>query len=279
MPRPTWTELLATSQGQYAVYASKLGSPQTLTHHSDDVVEAASTIKVAVLIVLLDACQQKRLSLRKQIELRRSSVGRNGSGLLQSMYFNAPFTLYNLAFLMMSISDNVATNVIIDLLGFDSINSFIKTDIGLQHTRLVMKKLDFPRGFTLSAHSPMALTTPRDMGTLLERLAVGSLLDPYHTRIALRMMARIQRSTFNRRLPERSIQRFASKTGWIDAAKEHVQILNECGLIETKAGARYVFSVFAKLPIDKELTYSLDAPARIEYAEFARALFEALESL
>lgn len=272
----SWVDIIAESAGEYSVYCSAPGTPVTLRHRENVVVEAASTIKVAILIALLDAAQSKRLSLRKRIDLKRSDVGRNGSGLLQSMYFNAPFTLYNLAFLMMSISDNVATNVIIHLLGFDKINAFIKTDLGLNHTRLVMRKLNFERGHRLKTY--MAQTTAAEMVELLERLAADTLLDRYHTRLALRMMAAIQKSTFNRRLPAAKIKRFASKTGWIDSKADRRQVFNECGLIETTSGKRYVFSVFATLPLDKELTYSLDAPARYEFAELGRALFSALEA-
>lgn len=272
----SWVDIIAESAGEYAVYCSALGTPVTLRHREEVVVEAASTIKVAILIALLDAAQSKRLSLRKRVDLKRSDVGRNGSGLLQSMYFNAPFTLYNLAFLMMSISDNVATNAIINILGFDKLNAFIKTDLGLSHTRLVMKKLNFEPRHSLKTY--MAKTTAREMGDLLERLAAGKLLDPYHTRLALRMMASIQKSSFNRRLPAAKIKRFASKTGWIDSKADKHQAFCECGFIETKSGKRYVFSVFATLPLDKEFTYSFDAPARYEFADLARALFNALEA-
>ena len=103
MAEQTWTQLIASSAGYYHIFASKLATPITLTYQANVQVEAASTIKLAIFLALLEAVEQKRLSLRKQIELKRSFVGRNGSGLLQSMYFNAPFTLYNLAFLMMSV--------------------------------------------------------------------------------------------------------------------------------------------------------------------------------
>lgn len=275
----SWVDIIADSTGEYTVYCSALGTPVTLAHRADVVVEAASTIKVAILIALFDAAQRKKVSLRKRIDLKRSDVGRNGSGLLQSMYFNTPFTLYNLAFLMMSVSDNVATNAIINLLGFDRINAFIKTDLGLPHTQLLMPRLDFAPNYHLTKNGAMARTTAREMGELLERLAAGKILDPYHTRLALRMMARIQKSTFSRRLPDSRIKRFASKTGFIDSRAEKRQVLNECGVIETKAGRRYVFSVFAILPLDKELTYSLDAPARHEFAVLGRTLFDALEAL
>jgi beta-lactamase class A len=272
----SWVDIIAASAGEYAVYSRALGTPVTLTHRADVVVEAASTIKVIILIALFDAAQAKRISLRQRVDLKRSHVGRNGSGILQSMYFNAPFTLYNLAYLMMTVSDNVATNAIIELLGYDKINAFIKTDLALKHTKLGMEKIAFERGHNLMTSPAMGHTTAREMGEVLERLVEGKLLDPYHTRLAIRMMSGILKSTFNRRLPAPKIKRYASKTGWIDYKPDKRQVLNECGIIETTAGHIYVFSVFATLPLDKQLTYSIDAPARQEFADLGRALYGAL---
>ena len=273
----SWEEIIARSPGHYAVDCRVLGTPVTLKHRSDTAVESASTIKLIILLALLDAAQHRQISLRKATSLNRTQVGRNGSGILQSMYFNAPFTLYNLAYLMMAVSDNVATNAIIELLTKAEINHFAAENLGLKHTKLVMDRLDFPAAYNMQVGPHLGLTTASEMSTVLERLLRGDLLNQHYTRLALRLMCDVQRSTFNRRLPNASIKRFGSKTGWIDDQHSKTAVLNECGFIETKAGKLYVFSVFSMSPLDPELPYSHDAPARIEFAQLSRALFSALQ--
>lgn len=274
----TWQEIIAGSQGEYSMYCSVIGKGVTLEHRPDVVLETASTIKLPILLALLDAAQRRQISLRKRIDLNRSFVGRNGSGILESMYFNAPFTLYNLAVLMMSVSDTVATNAIIGLLGKDAINRYIKEELGLKRTKLVMSFVDFAPNYGLDGSDHMGLSTARELGTLLGRLIEGKVLDPQYTRVALRMMGLVYRSTFIRRLPSARIKRFGSKTGWIDGKKGELAVLTECGFIEAKSGQKYSFAVISQSPLDPELPFSLDSAARIEFARLGRALFDALEA-
>lgn len=275
---PTWQEIITSSPGQYWLVCHEVGSNVELAHEPDKEVEAASTIKFPLLLALLNAAQHKRISLRRRIDLKRSHVGRNGSGLLQAMYFNTPFTLYNLAFLMMAVSDNAAANVILELLGHDTVHKYFKTDLGLTHTRLNATRYDFPSRRDRSSRRPrFATTTPAEMIGLLDRLIAGQILDPYHTRIALRFMRWVQRSTTSRRLPATKVRRFGSKTGWIDDDVMPTAVLNECGYIQTTTGRTYTFAIYSDSPLDPELPYSVDSAARIEFARLSRALFDALE--
>lgn len=274
----SWEEIIAASAGEYSVYCRVAGTSVSLMHRANIEVESASTIKLPILLALLDAAQHKEISMRKRIDLKRSHVGRGGSGLLQSMYFNTPFTLYNLAFLMMAVSDNVATNAIIELLGKDAINTYFSGKLKLKTTRLVMDKLDFPAGYTVVDGPNLGLTTAGEMGALVHRLTDMQLLDPYFTRLTQRFMAQVQRSTFNRRLPAKAIRRFGSKTGWLDPAPGQTAILNECGYIVASSRRQYSFAIMSRSPLDLELPYSQDSTARAEFAVLSRALFDALES-
>ena len=65
----------------------------------------------------------------------------NGSGLIKYLD-DFELSSKNIATLMIIISDNVATNKMIEYLGFDNINKTIK-DLGFNHTILKAKKLDF----------------------------------------------------------------------------------------------------------------------------------------
>lgn len=274
---PRWDELIASSSGEYVLNARLIGTNVSLAHRAQAQVESASTIKLPLLLALLDAVQRHRYSLRRRIDVKRRHVGRNGSGLLQSMYFNTPFTLYNLAFLMMSVSDNVATNVIIELLGKPAINRYFQDELGLTQTRLVMEVIDFPATYSTERDGPMGLTTPFEMAGLIERLLAGKILDPYHTRLALRFMSHVTGSNALRQLPPRRLKRFGSKTGRIVMTKDHCITLNECGFIETKTGHLITFAIFSTLSQDRELPGSLDSSEVLEFTRVARAVYDGLE--
>ena len=275
-PNPIWNSLIEHSSGHYGLFCRTLETGRTLEHNPTEVIETASTVKIPILLALLDQAQRKKTSLRRRIDLNRSHVGRNASGLLQSMYFNAPFTLYNLAFLMMSVSDNAATNAIIELVGFKEINSYIQR-LGATNTRLLMPKVDFPSRFPKNRRPKMGESTPREMADIVELLVTGQALDRVHTTIAMKFMQRIQHSTFGRRLPPRQIRKYGSKTGSIYLATGSNVALAEAGYIMTKSGHTHVFSLFATLPPDPVYLYSPEASNRTEFARVAGCLYDDLE--
>ncbi len=277
MPSTTWKNIIADSRGQYHVYSHTLGTENTLEHDADAVVEAASVIKLPILLLLLDRVQAKELSLRQTTQIHRRHVGRNGSGLLAHMHFEAPFTLYNLAFLMMSVSDNVATNVLIELLGLEAINAYLESH-GLPSTRLVMDKIDFPANYTFAKGPQLAHTTPREMGRLVELLLTGSLLDEQYTHMARRFMQQVRGDTVSRRLPYRSIKRFGSKPGWIGFDREPLMILNECGFIIDDRDRVHIISIFAKVVKSRKYPYTVDSAGKVEFAKLAAALYTQLET-
>jgi beta-lactamase class A len=272
-----WEELIAASAGTYRLQIREIDAPTKLAHHAGTVGETASTIKVLILAALLDAAQNGRLSLRKSLELNRDMVGRGGSGLLQSMYFNTPFTVYNLAVLMIAVSDNTATTALITLIGKEEINAYAKS-IGLVHTRLRMSTLDFPSHYNFSKKLRLGESTAAETAELLEKLISGQLLVPRYTRMASRMLVATQNTLFGRQLPLGHIAHFGNKTGHIDAKSEPTALFADAGFIATKAGRTYIFAMFANLPHAGELKDSLDSPERLEFGRIGRALFDGMEA-
>jgi beta-lactamase class A len=94
---------------------------------SDKRVEAASVIKLGVLVVLMDKVDRGQLKLAQLVHVAVGSddiVG--GTGTMQNRHFPLDISVDELAHLMIQVSDNSAANVLIDLVGgFDPVNAYL----------------------------------------------------------------------------------------------------------------------------------------------------------
>ena len=123
--------------GTLGVAARDLQSGDELFLNADEVFPTASMVKLGILLELFRQAEAGELKLD---ELR--TVGTKdktgGSGLLENMAADVTLSLYDIAVLMNAISDNSATNVLIDRLGIERINHAM-CEAGMQHTHLYRK--------------------------------------------------------------------------------------------------------------------------------------------
>ena len=92
------------------------------------------------------------------------------SGILRELSPGLDLTLRDYATLMIVVSDNIATNVLIDLLGIDRINQTM-AEFGFSQTKL-RGRLDFPK-IGRDARN-LAVTTPSNLAAMMEALATGT---------------------------------------------------------------------------------------------------------
>ncbi len=112
-----------------------------MDYNADKEFVAASLIKVPILVALLHAVREGKVSMSQQVVIRKKDIT-GGSGYLKKCRLPVHLTVKELAKLMISRSDNTATNKIIDMLGFSYINYVFQKE-GLTHTHLRRKILDF----------------------------------------------------------------------------------------------------------------------------------------
>ena len=94
--------------------------------NSEETFETASTIKTFILLDFFQQIHNKTISLDDIIIYKEENLEDEGSGVLKTLDFGVKMTAKSYATLMIIISDNTATNVMIDYLGIDHINSTIK---------------------------------------------------------------------------------------------------------------------------------------------------------
>jgi beta-lactamase class A len=164
------------------VFAKDLGSGATLELDADGLYPTASCIKVFILMELL---RRGDLPLETRVALAAGDqVG--GSGILKDLTPGIELPLRDLAMLMIVLSDNTATNMLIDLLGLEAINRTI-AGLGLTATRL-HRPISF--GAIGRDIRTFAESTPREFAVALERIARGDWVSPAACATILDMMGR-----------------------------------------------------------------------------------------
>ena len=130
-------------------------------HDPDEPRKAASTIKIAILIALFRAIDAGNLRLDERRPLREADKV-PGSGVLKALGAGLPLSLHDLAHLMIAISDNSASNMLIDAVGLDAVNAAIGD---LDCTGTVLGRRIYGRAALPG--EPENLTTARDLTRLL----------------------------------------------------------------------------------------------------------------
>lgn len=192
---------------------------------------AASMIKLPVFVALCRALDAKEISLDQELTMRPDLIG-GGSGWLQWRKPGIKMSVKDTAELMMIISDNTATNMIIDLLGGkDKLNASF-SEWGLGVTKINNWLPDLPGTNT---------TSPYDLAFVLGKVDAGDLVSPQSRAWLLNTLERNKiRTLLPMGVPPGT--KIADKTGDIGP------LVGDIGIITTKNGQRYIASVSVERP-------------------------------
>ena len=138
--------LAEAHQGKVAIAVKNLQTGESYYRNADEVMPTASLIKVAVLIELYQQAQEGKVKLTERVTLRKADKV-PGSGVLTDHFSEgADFSLRDAARLMMTFSDNTATNLVLERTGIKPVNESMK-EWGFPETRINAKVF---RGSTTS---------------------------------------------------------------------------------------------------------------------------------
>ncbi len=198
--------------GVMGVVILDLTTGNTITLNADEVFPTASSIKIAILAELYHQVQQGKLSLSDAYVLQSADLV-GGSGIAGSLTPGVTrLTLRDVAALMISVSDNSMTNVIINRIGMENVNSLLDS-LGLTHTRLRRKMMDVKA----AAEGRENVSTPREMALLLEALYRGKVLNKQFTDDFFNLLSVHKESYIPRNLPEDL--RVANKPGELEGVR------------------------------------------------------------
>ena len=165
-------EVDRTLDGVMGVAIEDLVSGRKYLLHADDVFPQASSIKIAVLAELYRQVQQGKLKPTDVYTVKTSDLVPDSpimNGLTPGV---TKITLGDLATMVVAVSDNSATNILIDRVGMENVNSLLDS-LGLTHTRLRRKMMDLKA----ASEGRENISTPGEMMMLLESLYRGKVLN------------------------------------------------------------------------------------------------------
>jgi beta-lactamase class A len=255
--------LAADHDGVVGISVRNLETGESISIRGDETFPSASLIKVAVLVTLLDEVAAGRVELAERSTLiARDRVG--GTGILRHMAPGLAPTLEDLAWLMITISDNTATNLILDKLDIHTVWEKMEA-LGLGHTKIHSKT--FRRGTSIAMDSSvvygLGVTTPDETVRLFELLHRGQAVSPELDSMALGILAATQDADRLRRwLPPGT--RVAHKTGSVAQAR------NDCGIVY---GPMAPVAVCVMTRENADTTYRIDHPANALAAGVALEVF------
>ncbi len=148
-----------------------------INRRGDETFPTASLIKVPILVTVYDLVAKGKLSLDDPLTvLKIDQVP--GSGVIQFLHNGTVLTVNDAAWLMSTISDNTATNLLLDRIIIRRV--WAKMDsLGLQHTRVHSKS--FLRNSSVAMDSSvkygLGVTTPNEMAHLFELMALGKAVN------------------------------------------------------------------------------------------------------
>lgn len=183
-------------------------------YNENSKIHAASIIKLLILYEFYRQVDSGALSLKQKLTYKPSDLV-DGS-ILQELHRGVELTIEDLANLMVVVSDNSASNILIELVGKEKINA-LATQIGMDGTKL-NKKFMLP----LEAPELYNYTTASDMLLLLKSIYLGELISTDSRAAILKTMSRQQ---FREKIPRFFPDEFpiANKTGEVSGVR------HDCG--------------------------------------------------
>jgi beta-lactamase class A len=243
--------------GVIGLAVKDLTSGETFFIHGDEIMPQASSIKIAVLADLYLQAQQGRLKLSDEYVVRKEDLV-DGSDIMLGLTPGVTrLTLRDLATMMVAVSDNSATNVLIGRVGMDNVNAMLES-LGLHATRLRRQMMDLKA----ASEGRENVSTPREMMTLLETIYRGKLLNKEMTTDFIKMLSTHKESSLLQGLPDDAVA--ANKPGELEAVR------NDSGIILIKNRPYVLCVMTAYLKDEKEGSAAIRKIAALTYSYFDR---------
>ena len=130
-------QLVNSFKGKVSLFAKNLDTGETYAFNADDRVRTASTIKIAVMIETFALVNEGKLKWTDEVVLTKEKKV-SGSGILFELSDGLHLTLRDAVNLMMMLSDNTATNLVLDVVTTDAVNARMEA-LGFKNIKIMRK--------------------------------------------------------------------------------------------------------------------------------------------
>ena len=210
--------------GEVSIYIKDLQTGIEISYNDSIPLPSASIVKIPIMVCVFQAVKDGNLGLDDKIKLTRH-IKAAGSGLLKRRRSGREFTVRELMELMITESDNTATNMLVEKLGMDYINWLFANKFDLKVTNLSRNIMDLNK----RRNGIENFTTAKEIGMLLEKIYNGELVSREYSAMMLEILSR---QKINDRIPRflPSNLTIAHKTGLMD------HLCHDSGIIFTPNG-------------------------------------------
>ena len=202
----------------WGVYVKSIESGEEIALDADRQMETMSTIKIPLMVEAFEQIKAGKFKLTDKYTFAQAD-SQPGTGTIQRLDPGAVMTVKDLLTMMIIVSDNTATEVLYRMVGGpDAVNRRMDA-LGLTKTRAmtipskwfaVLRAAPSTEQFYRDGKNPFGLSTPREMGRLLEMMERGTLVDNASSELMLQMMrgqlyrTRIPRYVTGYRIPHKT---------------------------------------------------------------------------
>ncbi len=261
--RRTLDSLASIHRGVVGYSVRDLETGDAIARNGDEPFATASVVKVPILVTVFDLIERGTLSLDDPLTvLAIDQVP--GSGVLRYLRPGTQITVEDAAWLMMTISDNTATNLLLDRIIIRRVWEKMEA---LELPRTKVHSKSWLRISSVAMDSSVkygfGVSTPNEMARLLELIARGQAVSSRADSIMLHIMEHDDDGRMLRR--GAAGVRVSGKTGSVSESR------NDCGLFHLRH--RVVICVFTRENADT--TFSVDNEAHLTIARMGDAVIRA----
>lgn len=237
-------------KGKVWIYAKNLDTGKEYGLRADEQVRTASTIKLPIMTEVFHQIAEGKINWTDEFTLTKQNK-QGGSGTLGELSDGTKIDLKSATNLMIVVSDNTATNLILDKVSSNNVNAFMES-LGLKNTKSLRKiggggdakAFDEP----LNKLFGIGVSSPRDMGVLLEKLERGEVVSK---EASAEMIAILKRQQYTDGIGRNLLDTVpvASKSGALDRLRSDV------GIVYTRRGRIVMAITVDDMPV---IHYSMD---------------------
>jgi beta-lactamase class A len=262
--------------GKVSIFAKNLDTGKTFAIRPDDRVRTASTIKLAILAATFQAVQEGKVKWT-DFSILHDAEKVTGSGVIGNEFTDGDhLPLTDLIHLMIVVSDNTATNLVLNHVPADYVNDYMDK-LGFKNTRSMRKVrgdgaiLAEASGFSKAGRDPanqkygLGSTTPREMVGLLEKMERGEIVSPEASKEMIKILKRQQdHNGIARKMGDTPV---ANKAGALDHLRSDV------GIVYSKGGRIAIAITCDDIP---QVDWTPDNPGLLMIAKLSENLVAGL---
>lgn len=207
-----------SANATWGIYLKCLETGEEIAINADQQMDTMSVIKIPLMAEAFEQVKAGKFKLTDKYTLVGEDI-RPGTGTLRSMDPGAVMTVKDLITYMIIVSDNTATDVLYRMVGGPEAVTMRMEAYGLKVTKAPwpaarwfadLRAAASAEEFHRQAKTPFGLSSPREIGILLERMEKGTLVDAESSRLMLQIMrgqvyrSRIPRFLAGFRIPHKT---------------------------------------------------------------------------